>query len=112
MQALAGQHLPDWEQCLFCSEFRSLTLCLSLDVFALVQAAGKADLSLCKQVMEVAAALRSGLYARAQALQLLRTPFLCEPLDLRLLNQATDTQAPETAGLVDAGFLGNYCMIH
>ncbi len=53
--------------------------------------------------MEVAAALRSGLYNRAQVLQLLRAPLSCEPLDLSLLNQPTETQAPTQASAADTG---------
>ena len=43
-------------------------------------------LALCQQVIETAAGLRAALYARVQALQLLKAPIKCEPVELSLFS--------------------------
>lgn len=63
------------------------------------------NLSHCKQVMEVAVALRTGLYTRAQVLQLLRAPLTCGPVDLSLLSQPTNAQPLASVGVTDSGEL-------
>ena len=55
-----------------------------------MQAAQQGGLTVCKQLFEIAAALRTSLYARAQSLQLLQAPFTMEPVDLSLFRQPDD----------------------
>ena len=56
-------------------------------------------LALCEQVVARSAALRAVLYARVQALQLLKAPLTCEPVDMSLF--ATEGASP--TGFSDAG---------
>ena len=67
-----------------------------------VEATG--NLARCKQLLEVATALRAALYARAQSLQLLRGPFPVDALDMSLFRQPGDSEAAaastEIAGAV------------
>lgn len=68
-----------------------------------MQSGQRDNLVLCKQIMEVAVALRTGLYTRAQVLQLLRAPLTCGPVDLSLLSQPTDAQPPASVNVTDSG---------
>jgi len=73
-----------------------------------MQAAERNALAFCKQVMEVAVALRAGLHTRAQVLQLVKGPAIpCDPVDLSLLSQSLDAQVTTSASanIVDSGVL-------
>lgn len=59
-------------------------------------------LALCEEVVGRSAALRAGLYARAQALQLLKASLVCEPVDMAFF--ATEGAPPKLpVGVPDAG---------
>ena len=60
-----------------------------------------ASLAVCEDVVGRSAALRAALYARAQALQLLKTSLACEPVDMALFT--TKSAPPAPAGIPDAG---------
>lgn len=61
-----------------------------------VQALPGGSLARCKQVLEVATALRAALYSRAHSLQLLKAPFSIEPVDMSLFRQPGDAEAATT----------------
>ena len=63
-----------------------------------VQGSESGSLARCKQLFEVAAALRNSLYARAQSLQLLQAPFAVEALDMSLFRQPDDPAPAAAAG--------------
>lgn len=59
-------------------------------------------LALCEEVVSRSAAVRAGLYARAQALQLLNSSLVCEPIDMAFF--AIDGAPPKLPlGVPDAG---------
>ena len=60
-----------------------------------------ASLAICEEVVDRSAALRAALYARAQALQLLKTSLACEPVDRGLFT--TGGAPPTPVGVPDAG---------
>lgn len=61
-----------------------------------------AGLALCEEVVGRSAALRAALYARAQALQLLKASLVCEPVDMSFFTtQGAPPKAP--IGVPDAG---------
>lgn len=68
-----------------------------------------ASLALCEEVVGMSAALRAALYARAQALQLLKTSLACEPVDRGLFT--TEGALPTPAGVPDAG-KGRFAFLH
>jgi hypothetical protein len=75
-----------------------------------MQAAERNALAFCKQVMEVAVALRAGLHTRGQVLQLVKAPAIpCDPVDLSWLSLSLDAQvttsASASANIVDSGVL-------
>ena len=76
--------------------------------FCCVQNEAQAGLSFSKAVLEVAAALRAGLYARTQALQLLKAPIPCEALNLSLLSGG-DSAVAAPVGAVDQGDSSQPC---
>lgn len=66
------------------------------------------SLARCKQLMEVATALRAALYARAQSLQLLKAPFPVEALDLSLFRQAGEAEPAAANGADSTGGLSAF----
>lgn len=74
-----------------------------------MQATEQGGLSRCKQLFEVAAALRASLYARAQSLQLLQAPFAMDPVDLSLLGQPDDP-VPSASDAASTGWPFQACL--
>lgn len=59
-------------------------------------------LAMCEEVVGRSAALRAALYARAQALQLLKASFVCEPVDMAFFT--TEGAPPKLpVGVPDVG---------
>ena len=74
-----------------------------------MQAVPADSLARCKQLVEVAVALRAALYARAQSLQLLKASFPVEALDLSLFRQAGEAEPAAANGTDSAG--GHMCFV-